>query len=242
MPRGKAGSALTKAQPPCHWLDLPRLPLLRILEVVHATSSVRFGRGSDAAPLPHLLSHSSPAAVLLPSTPTTLPLHPSAPGRSADAHQPTRPHPGAPHTRGDGCSCKVQPACAGRGIQPRTRFDWVTPPRLAPCGTAPGNALCCLSSGLAPSCRDSCSLYRRLAISQGSGQQAQTLQTCAGVFVAEGASSGMPFDLRLLADSMLQQLRPASLSVMFVACWPAGLSCGAVLRRLRGVQSPAVAP
>ena len=32
---------------------------------------------------------------------------------------------------------------------------------------------------------------RRMAISQESAQQAQTLQTCAGIFVAEGASSGM---------------------------------------------------
>ena len=79
MPRGKAGSALTKAQAPCHWLDLPRLPLLRILENVHATSSVRFGSGLDAAPLPpsvelQLLCCCS--AALGPDHP---PLHPSTP-------------------------------------------------------------------------------------------------------------------------------------------------------------------
>ena len=74
MPRGKAESDLAKAHPPCHWLDLPRLPLLRILEIVHATSSVRLGSRSDAAPQSPLSSHSCSSAVLLVSALTTLPL------------------------------------------------------------------------------------------------------------------------------------------------------------------------
>ena len=191
MPRGKAGSDLAKPEARYQWLDLPRLPLLRILEIVHAGSSVSTADGVDVM---ELLRVAAPlAAVTAASTACTLPpfpppVNPSGAQSVSSLAKATKRQPPSHWL----CCLQLQnPACVCRAWHTAAHEirlgDTASsrPVRYGvmqqTCVACPRNQRRLLNISV---------FARRLAISQGSGQQAQTLQTCAGICVAEGASSG----------------------------------------------------